>query len=101
MSDDCLQTGASLQQRFACDNAAVHVQYVEDIENDLRISIRATVLKSLKRRLSIRAQCDYLAIDYNRLGFQPQPSRRNSRIHARQVFVISGAYVDARPVLQQ
>jgi hypothetical protein len=51
--------------------------------------------------LPVCAQGDDLTIDYNRFGFQLLRCGRNSRIHARQVFVIPGPDLHTRSIFQQ
>jgi hypothetical protein len=59
------------------------------------------VLKRLEGWLPVCAQGDDLTIDYNRFGFQLLRCGRNSRIHARQVFVIPGPDLHTRSIFQQ
>jgi len=99
--DDRRPPSASLLQRLTGNVATVHVQDVEDVKDDLTRWISAAVLQCLKRRPAFGIQGHDLPVEYHLVRPQISSRRGDSRVHARQVFVVPGPDLNAVASLNQ
>jgi hypothetical protein len=61
----------------------------------------AAVLQGLEGGTTGGVQCHNLTIQNDPLRLQPKSRSCNSRVHARQIFIVPGADLDLLPVLDQ
>jgi hypothetical protein len=76
------------------------VQQVECVVDELVLRVRCAVLEGLEGRPALYVQRDDLAIHDRLIAIQLQTCSRDSRVHPREVLVLSRTDLDAAVVLQ-